>query len=104
MHSRRKYSKSQGSRKNGCHVKKAEYINHVWTYDFVSDQTEDGRSLKLLTVLDEFTRECLTIEAGRSIRSKDVINVLEYLFAVRGVPKFIRSDNGPEFIADAIKR
>jgi len=104
MHYRRKYKKSQGSSENSCFVKKAEYINQVWTYDFVSDQTEDGRSLKFLTVLDEFTRESLTIEVGRSIKSKDVIEVLEYLFAVRGVPGFIRSDNGPEFIADAIRK
>jgi putative transposase len=101
---RRSFKKAKGSSDNSCTVKKAEYINHVWTYDFMSDQTEDGRSLKLLTVLDEFTRESLTIEVGRSIKSKDVIAVLEYLFLVRGTPGFIRSDNGPEFIADAIKR
>jgi len=101
---RRKYRKSQGSSQNSCFVKKAEYINHVWTYDFISDQTEDGRGLKFLTVLDEFTRESLTIEVGRSIKSRDVISVLEYLFAVRGCPGCIRSDNGPEFIADAIKK
>jgi transposase InsO family protein len=70
----------------------------------MSDQTEDGRKLKLLTVLDEFTRESLAIEVGRSMRAKDVIAVLEYLFMVRGAPKFIRSDNGPEFIADKIKK
>jgi transposase InsO family protein len=84
-------------------VKKAEFMNHVWTYDFIEDATEDGRKLKFLTVLDEYTRESPAIEVGRSIRSKDVIAVLEYLFMVRGVPKFIRSDNGPEFIAEAIK-
>lgn len=101
---RRKWKKSPGTSENACSVKKAEFINHVWTYDFIEDQTEDGRKLKFLTVLDEWTRESLTIEAGRSIRSKDVIGVLEYLFVVRGVPGFIRSDNGPEFIADAIKQ
>jgi len=101
---RRKFKKAKGSSKNSCAVRKAEHINHVWTYDFMSDQTEDGRSLKLLTVLDEFTRESPAIELGRSIRAKDVIAVLEYLFMVRGTPRFIRSDNGPEFIADAIKR
>jgi len=101
---RRKFKKAKGSCENSCAVKKAEHINHVWTYDFMSDQTEDGRSLKLLTVLDEFTRESPAIEVGRSIRAKDVIAVLEYLFMVRGAPKFIRSDNGPEFIADAIKK
>jgi len=75
---------------NSCSVKKAEFINHVWTYDFISDQSEDGRKLELLTVLDEFTRECPAIEVGRSIRAKDVIMTLEYLFMVRGLPKFIR--------------
>jgi putative transposase len=101
---RRKFKKAKGSSENSCAVKKAEYPNHVWTYDFMSDQTEDGRKLKLLTVLDEFTRESPAIEVGRSMRAKDVIAVLEYLFMVRGVPKFIRSDNGPEFIADKIKK
>jgi putative transposase len=100
---RRKRKKSQGSSENACYVKKAEYINHVWTYDFIDDRTEDGRKLKFLTVLDEYTRESLAIEVGRSITSKDVISVLEYLFIVRGVPGYIRSDNGPEFIAEAVK-
>jgi putative transposase len=101
---RRKFKRATGGSDNSCSVKKAEYINHVWTYDFMSDQTEDGRRLKLLTVLDEFTRESPAIEVGRSIKAKDVIATLEYLFMVRGVPKFIRSDNGPEFVADAIKK
>lgn len=100
---RHKFKKSKGDSSNSCSVKKAEHINHVWTYDFVSDQTSDGRPLKLLTMLDEFTRESLAIEVSRSIKSKDVIEVLEYLFMVRGIPGNIRSDNGPEFIAEAIK-
>lgn len=100
---RRRVKKSPGSSANACYVKKAEFMNHVWTYDFTEDRTEDGRKLKFLTVLDEWTRELPVIEVGRSITSKDVIEVLEYLFAVRGVPRFIRSDNGPEFIANAIK-
>lgn len=101
---RRKVKKAKGSSANSCSVRKAEYINHVWTYDFISDQTADGRSLKLLTLLDEFTRESLAIEIGRSIKAKDVISVLEYMFAVRAVPGCIRSDNGSEFIADVIKK
>jgi putative transposase len=101
---RRKFKKAKGTSDNSCVVKKAEYPNHVWTYDFISDQTEDGGKLKLLTVLDEFTRESPAIELGRSIRAMDVIAVLEYLFMVRGVPQFIRSDNGPEFVADAIEK
>jgi len=101
---RRKIKKSKGSSENSCSVKKAEYINHVWTYDFIEDRTEDGRKLKLLTVLDEWKRESAAIEVGRSIKSRDVISVLEYLFMVRGVPGYIRSDNGSEFIADAVKK
>jgi len=101
---RHKFKKAKGDSSNSCSVKKAEHINHVWTYDFISDQTSDGRSLKLLTVLDEFTRESLAIEVGRSIKSRDVIQVLEYLFMVRGIPGNIRSDNGPEFVAEAIKK
>jgi putative transposase len=100
---RGKKKKSRGCSGNSCSVKKAEFIDHVWTYDFIDDATEDGRKLKFLTVLDEYTRESLVIETGRSIRSKDVIAVLEYLLMVRGVPGFIRSDNGPEFIAEAIR-
>lgn len=101
---RRKIRKSRGSSQNACFVKKAEFINHVWTYDFIEDSTEDGRKLKFLTVLDEYTRESPAIEVGRSITSKGVIAALEYLFIVRGVPGFIRSDNGPEFMAEAIKQ
>jgi transposase InsO family protein len=101
---RRKFKKAMGSSANSCSVKKAEYPNHVWTYDFVSDQTEDGRKLRLLTVLDEFTRESPAIEVARSMPAGDVISVLDYLFMVRGVPKLIRSDNGSEFIAHSITR
>jgi transposase InsO family protein len=99
-----KTKKSKGSSENACFVKKAEFINHVWTYDFIEDGTEDGRRLKFLTVLDEYTRESPSIEVARSIRAEDVIAVLEYLFMVRGVPGYIRSDNGPEFMAQAIQQ
>jgi len=92
---RHKFKKAKGNSSNSCSVKKAEHINHVWTYDFISDQTAEGKPLKLLTMLDEFTRESLAIEVGRSIKSKDVIAVLEYLFMIRGIPGGIRSDNGP---------
>ncbi len=101
---RRKIKRSRGRSENACSVKKAAFINHVWTYDFIEDQTQDGRRLKFLTVLDEYTRESPAIEAGRSIRARDVIAVLEYLFRIRGDPRFIRSDNGPEFVAEAIRR
>jgi len=89
---------------NGCVRHQAERINHVWCYDFVSDQTVDGRTLKFLTLEDEYTRECLAIEVERSITSLELIETLRYVFEVRGVPAHIRSDNGPEFIAKALRR
>lgn len=84
--------------------RRAERINHVWCYDFVKDQTIDGRPLKFLPIEDEYTRECLALEVARSITAKDVIRTLEELFMIRGAPKYIRSDNGPEFIAQAIRK
>lgn len=101
---KQKKRKRLGCSDNSCVRKRAEYINHVWSYDFVKDRCEDGRPLKMLPILDEYTRESLAIDVERSITAKDVIGVLEYLFAIRGAPVYIRSDNGPEFIADAIKR
>ena len=88
--------------KTGSVPLKALHPNHVWTYDFVHDRMENGRKLKFLTVVDEFTRESLSIEVGFSITASDVIAVLKRLFAEYGEPAFIRSDNGPEFTADAI--
>ena len=93
-----------GSSEGGCVRHKPEHKNHVWCLDFLSDQTEDGRTLKFLPIEDEFTRECLALEVDRRLRSNDVMAVLRYLFEVRGAPKYIRCDNGPEFIAEAIKR
>jgi transposase InsO family protein len=92
-----------GSSENSCTRLRAQHKNHVWSYDFVMDQTEDGRRLKLLPVVDEFTREAHDILVERSITAEDVVEFLEYLFAVHGEPDFIRSDNGPEFIANAVK-
>jgi len=82
----------------------ALYKDHVWSYDFVSDKTEDGRKLKFLAVVDEFTRECLTLEVERRMTARQVQEVLEYLFLVRGKPHYIRSDNGPEFVARSLRR
>ncbi|MHC4521761.1 MAG: IS3 family transposase [Planctomycetota bacterium] len=79
------------------------YRHHVWSYDFVADRTHDGRPLKMLTVIDEFSRECPAIEVGRSLRSDDVLEVLARLFAEHGPPTHIRSDNGPEFTANAVR-
>jgi len=77
--------------------------NHVWSYDFVEDRTAEGRKLRLLTVLDEFTRECLAIAVARRLRADDVMAVLAELFATRGVPGHVRSDNGSEFTANAVR-
>ena len=79
------------------------FRNHVWTYDFVFTRTSDGRPLRLLTMLDEFTRECLTIDVARRITSDDVLGTLARLFVQRGAPRYLRSDNGPEFTARAIR-
>ena len=80
-----------------------EYRNHVWTYDFVADRTKDGRALKMLTLVDEFSRECLTIEVSRRLRSMDVLEILSEQFLIHGAPEYIRSDNGPEFTAELIR-
>jgi transposase InsO family protein len=93
-----------GSSAGGVVRHRATHPDHVWCYDFVSDQTSDGRTLKMLTIEDEYTRECLAIEVERSITRRDVIDTLRYLFEVRGVPEHVRSDNGPEFIARALRK
>jgi len=100
----RKKRRLPGNSENSFVRHKALHRNHVWSYDFLADRTEDGRQLKLLVVIDEFTRECLAIEAGRTFTSRDVILTLQYLFAVRGAPQHLRSDNGPEFVAREIQR
>ena len=73
---------------------RARYKNHVWSYDFVTDQTEVCRQLRLLVVIDEYTQGCLAIEVGRSFTALDNVGVVQYLFAVRSTPEHIRSDNG----------
>jgi transposase InsO family protein len=93
-----------GKSENGCVRHRATHRNHVWSYDFLVDRTEDGRQLKVLVVIDEFTRECLAAEVGRTFTARDVMLTLQYLFAVRGAPEHVRSDNGPEFIAKELQR
>ncbi len=78
-------------------------VNHVWAYDFIHDRCANGQKLKLLTVVDEWTRECLAIEVQGRITATRVIDVLRALIATYGAPRFLRSDNGPEFIARAVK-
>lgn len=87
---------------NGCHRHRAEHQNHVWCWDFAFDRTLSGSTLKWLSIVDEYTRESLALKVDRNITSEDVIDTLAELFAMRGVPKHIRSDNGPEFIAHAL--
>ena len=82
-----------------CSRKRAEYPNHVWSYDFVADTTREGRPFRILNIVDEYTRECLASHVARRIQSQDVILVLADLFLKHGLPVHIRSDNGPEFIA-----
>jgi transposase InsO family protein len=77
--------------------------NHVWAYDFVQARTHDGRALRLLTVIDEYTRECLAIDVARHLRSENVLEVLGELMALRGTPEHLRSDNGPEFCAKVVR-
>ncbi len=77
--------------------------NHVWAYDFVLTRTRNGKAVRMLTLIDEYTRECLAIRAGRHFRSDDVLHCLTELFVCRGVPEHIRSDNGPEFTANAVR-
>jgi putative transposase len=92
-----------GVSQNACDVRKAEYQDHVWTWDFVFDKTTNGTALKWLSLIDEQTRECLALKVDRGLTSEDVINTLAELFRRRGVPRCIRSDNGPEFISKAIR-
>lgn len=92
-----------GQSAHACHVRRAERKDHVWTWDFVYDRTEQGTTLKWLSIVDEYTRECLVLKVSRSITSEDVIDTLAELFAMRGVPQAIRSDNGPEFVSQAIQ-
>jgi len=80
-----------------------EHADHVWAWDFVHDRDEGKRSLKWLTLVDEYTRECLALEVERSMTASDVIDLLAQVILIRGAPKFIRSDNGPEFIAAALR-
>ena len=92
-----------GTSENGSQRRVTTRPNEVWSYDFVSDQTRDGRRLKYLCVVDECTRECLALAVRRSFRAKEVLAVLAGLIAQRGAPAHLRSDNGPEFVAKAVQ-
>jgi putative transposase len=92
-----------GRGENGCVRQRPEYKDHVWAWDFFHDRTSDGRPLKWLTLLDEYTRECLALEVRRSLTAQAVKEVLTEVVRQRGAPRHIRSDNGPEFIAGVLR-
>ncbi len=87
-----------------CIRLRPSYRDHVWSYDFVQSRTHDGRCFRLLTVMDEYTRECLAIDVARRLTSEDVLERLSDLFICRGVPAYLRSDNGPEFTARRVRQ
>tara|TARA_B100000686_G_scaffold77989_1_gene83995 strand:- start:549 stop:1349 length:801 start_codon:yes stop_codon:yes gene_type:complete len=94
---KKKQDKPRGDKTNACHIRAAVMGNHAWAVDFVTDQIHEGKPLKILTVLDEYTREALAVEVRRHMGQKDVREVLMRLFKERGAPEFVRSDNGGEF-------
>jgi len=87
-----------------CVRLRPEHIDHVWSYDFVMDRTENGRAFKILNIIDEYTRECLATLVDRKLKSEDVLDKLFNLFVFRGIPEHIRSDNGSEFTARAVRK
>ena len=87
-----------------CIRLRPEYKDHVWSYDFVMDRTANGRAFKILTIIDEYTRESLGLLVNRRITSQEVIDRLFELFILRGIPEHIRSDNGPEFTSKVIRK
>ena len=86
-----------------CVRLRPEHQDHVWSYDFVHCRTDDGKAFRTLNIIDEYSRECLAIRVDRKLNSGNVIDVLSDLFILRGVPSFIRSDNGLEFVAKAVQ-
>lgn len=89
---------------NGCTRRQATRPNEVWSYDFLFDQTAEGRRVKILPVVDEYTRECVVMVVGRRLRAKEVIQAIRQAAAKRGMPEQLRSDNGPEFIAQEVRQ
>ena len=90
---------------NGSCIRlRPEHKNHVWSYDFVTSRTHEGKAFRMLTIMDEYTRECLSITVERKITSHQVIEGLADLFIAKGIPEYIRSDNGPEFTAKVVRK
>lgn len=87
-----------------CLRLRPEHKDHVWSYDFVMDRTHDGRPIRLLTLIDEYSRECLAVGVARKIKTAELIEHLADLFLLRGIPGYIRSDNGPEFVSRELRR
>lgn len=101
---KKKKRRRLGIKDNACIRRRALARNHVWAWDFIHDRTADGRPLKWLTVVDEYTRECVVLEVARSITARRVIQIMEKAIQERGAPVHARSDNGPEFIALVIRK
>lgn len=100
---RRRLKRALGQSANGCAKRRAEGANDVWTWDFIHDTTTDHRPLKWLCVIDEYTRECVLLRVARGMTAVDVIEALVEVMKTRGMPRHLRSDNGPEFIARALQ-
>ena len=100
----RKLGPKPGTSANSCVNQPARFKNDVWTYDFVADRTADGGRLKWLTLVDEYTRECLKLHVGRTVSGADVRRVLARVIGWRGAPRRLRSDNGSEFICEALRQ
>jgi transposase InsO family protein len=100
---KRRKKRRLGSSANGCVRRRALHKDHVWAWDFIHDRTADGRALKWLTLVDEYTRECLLLEVARSITARKAVALVADVIRQRGAPAHVRSDNGPEFIAQAMR-
>ena len=96
--------RARGNSDGSSQLREAESVDHVWSYDFIFDQTDDGGRLKWLPILDEYSRDLMSLGVARSMTAEDVIDQLEILVDQRGIPQFIRSDNGPEFVAKAVRK
>lgn len=93
-----------GTSAGGITRRQAEHRNHVWSMDFIFDRTSNGRPVKIFSLVDEYTRECIALEVGRKFTSEDLVSLLVKLFSSRGVPKYLRCDNGPEFISRRLQQ